>query len=1117
MKKHILCIVCLLFVTVGQSQTKLFPIRIDHKWGFVNDDGEQVIAPKYDAVGVFDNCNYTNMLLKGSIGLVHKNGEELFIQGANALRVFDDSTVAVRKDTLWGAFNMKGTELIPTAFTSIVPDSLGNLMVQIGDSVGLKTRDNRFLLACKYHSIESSKELYYKGTTKDSVRYISKLGETLLTGRNGQYQEENWPMVLDQNGMESGSILHVEKMRRSPIYQKCKLIKGTDYLLVLENGETVLYNALNGAQFPIPEGSSVKPYVNGFYKYFKNGKQGILNARGAVVLPASFDNITLRNGLFLVYNNQQFGLYQTSGKATLPVAYENIYRDPSGLWMIQKQRLLGCAKPNGTVILEPVFQQTQVIDRQLRGNYGDNKIAFIEFDEAWNVTDKFIYKNVKTVFLDFGRVNGPLVPRVGIADSSIQQNEKKSPPKYWFKSKANRKWGFRREDGSLRHSAKFDFIEHFNASGFTKTLERIPSDAPVKVLDGEYYQNRRCGIAFTANGNYLAPPKYWHVFKSELRVTDAAYVKVLRYDGFSQIIMRDDAKPVKKLFTYLDTLVEDMARYNVGGNLVVNEDKNYRTNLCTQREFQQRHSISPVGTDIRSLALMNTSYVRFDYGKWGFLAKDGSNVIDAVYDFVYPFYKGTAIVKYNNQWGVIDKDGNFIVKPLYWNVKRVEYNGKVFFHVFKKQARFGLIDTEGNTVLYPEFLKAGNFKQGMLAVKYKQGWTFIDSTQQLISTPQYEEVRDFRNGRAAVKKGGKWGFINRQGDVVVMPTYNKVLSYSCNRAWAFVRGKWYLLDRTGKPVSKYTFKNPSPFTNKVAFVQKANGTTDYGLLNIEGDFIVKPRFASVSPFNHFGVAVVETKGLKALLTVQGNFQTEFEYTRIDSFSCGWAVAQKNGAQVLLHYSGRTKPLQGTYQSIEQFQHGVARVSLEARYGYIDTSGREIIPCSLTRARPFSEGKAFIQRKGLGTQCINTSGEVLFSTKGWVQYDFKEGKAVVRREGKSYFVDSIGTVLFDKGFKSAKPFSEGSGRVKIGKKWAVINEYGQMLNGPKFVKIKTYNCPVAVVKRSGSYGLFSDEGKVVLDIIYDEMQLSEERYYFLSVQDKVGHYDLAGTWVWEPSR
>lgn len=1076
-----------------------------------------MIAPKYDAVGVFDNCNYTNMLVNGHIGLVHKNGEELFIQGADALRVFDDSTVAVRVDTSWGAHNMQGKELIPAIYTSMSTDARGNFRIQKGDSLGIKTRNNQNIVLCRFNSIKHVKGQYYRASTADSVLYYSENGTSILKGHLGQYSDENWPMVLDQNELGKGTVLHVESMLRSPVYHKCQLIRDADYQLSLETDETVLYNAQSGVQFPIPEGSTVRPYANGFYKYFKNGKQGILNARGAIVLPASFDNITLGNGLFLVYNNQQYGLYQTSGKDILPVAYENIYRDPSGLWIIQKQRLLGCTKPNGALIMEPVFQQIQVIDLQLRGDYGDNKIAFVEFDEAWNVTDRFIYKNVKTVFLDFGRVNGPVVPRVGAADSNALQNEKKSPPKYWFKSKVNRKWGFKREDGSLRHTAKFDFIEHFPASEFTTTLERISSDAPIEVLDGEYYQNRRCGIAFTANGNYLATPKYWHIFTSELRSADAAYVKVLRYDGFSQIVMRDDARPVKKLFTYLDTLVEDMARYNVGGNLVVNEDENYRTNLCTQREFQQRHSISPVGTDVRSLARMNSSYVRFDYGKWGFLAKDGSNAIDAVYDFVYPFYKGTAIVKYNDQWGVIDKTGNFIVKPLYWNVKRVEYNGKMFFHVFKKQARFGLIDTDGNTVLYPEFLRAGNFKEGMLAVKYKQGWTFIDSTHQPISAPQYEEVQNFSNGRAAVKKDGKWGFINKQGDVVVMPGYNKVLPYSCNRAWAFTRGKWYLLDRAGKTVGNNTFKNPGTFTKKAAFVQKESGNTDYGLLDIDGNYIVKPRFESVTSFNQYGVAVVEDKGLKALLKTDGSLLMDLQFLKIDSFSCGWAVAQTKEAQVLLHYTGKTRTLAGTYQYIERFHNGVARVSFEARYGYIDTNGKEIIPCNLPRARPFAEGKAFIQRKGLGTQCINTKGEVLFSTKGWVQFDYREGKAIIRKEGQSYFIDSAGTVLFDRGFKAAKPFSKGSGRVKIGKKWAVINEYGQMLNGAKFVKIKTYNCPMTVVKRSGSYGLFNSEGKVVLDIIYDEMQLSEERYFFLSVQDKVGHYDLAGTWVWEPSR
>lgn len=1119
LKKLMLCIALLWTVTLGHSQDKLFPIRVNYEWGFVNSDGKEVIAPKYDAVGHFGTNSYTNILLNGSVGLVHKNGQELFIPKVNTVRVLNDSTVAVRKDTLWGMYDMQGQERVSIKYGRILSTPAGHVQVQKGDSIGIKDRNNNYLLFCRFSSISYHIKGYYKATSPDSCHYFSFDGELLLEGIRNQFDESNWPVVIDQDNDSSGTVLHVLNQIRSPKFMSCKLAAGKEYTLNSIEGKSLLYNAETGNSISVPENSRVLPYTSGYYKYFKDGKQGILNAQGRILLPAAFDAITLNNNLFLVNNNRLYGLYHTNGRRVLPAQYSNIYRDPSGLWMLQNGELLGCAKPNGTRIMSPVFRRIQIIDRQLRGDYGEGQVAFVEFDEAWNITDRFIYKNVKTVFLDFGRVNGPVTPPLSSINSSIRQNNQNSPPEGWFQSQFNRKWGFRRPDSSLRHKAKFDIVKHFDSSALTRTYERIPADASVEVLDGKYYQNARRGVAHTENGNYLVVPKYWQVFESELRMTDAGYVRVLRYDGKMQAIMRETGQPVKKLYTFLDSLEEGMARYNVNGNIVASENKNYRTNLFQQGEFHRLCGIRPITESMQERRKIDRSYIRFDYGKWGFLNKDGANAIDATFDFVYPFYKGTAIVKYNGRWGVIDKKGDFVIKPLYYNVKRVEYEGKVFFHVFKKQARFGLIDTAGNTVLYPEFLKAANFKGGMLAVKYKRGWTFIDSTLQTVCDAKYEEVRDFSNGRAAVKKNGKWGFINRLGDVVVLPTYSQVMPYRNQCAWVSKRGKWYLINHRGKTIGDQSYRSPYPFSYGVAFAQKQGNNTDFGLVNASGEFIVKPRFSAVSTFNEYGVAVVSRKNRSALILPDGSFRTEFDFLKIDTFHCGWAIANTVSGKVLLHHSGRTRPIKENYQSIEPFINGVARVTFGDLYGYLDTNGREIIPCTLTKARPFSEGKAFIQQRGLGTQCINTRGEVLFSMRGWVQYDYQENMAIVRKEGRSYFMDTLGTLLFDQSFKAARPFSQGSGRVKVGKKWAVINVHGQMLNSPKFVKIKTFNTQNTVVKRSGSYGLFDSEGSVVLDVMYDEMDLDENRYFFLSIQDKVGHYDLAGegAWVWEPSR
>ena len=52
-------------------------------------------------------------------------------------------------------------------------------------------------------------------------------------------------------------------------------------------------------------------------------------------------------------------------------------------------------------------------------------------------------------------------------------------------------------------------------------------------------------------------------------------------------------------------------------------------------------------------------------GKWGYINKDGKNVIKPMFDQARPFSYGFAAVKQGELWGYIDKKGNWMKKPQY--------------------------------------------------------------------------------------------------------------------------------------------------------------------------------------------------------------------------------------------------------------------------------------------------------------------------------------------------------------------------------------------------------------------------------------------------------------------
>jgi len=98
---------------------------------------------------------------------------------------------------------------------------------------------------------------------------------------------------------------------------------------------------------------------------------------------------------------------------------------------------------------------------------------------------------------------------------------------------------------------------------------------------------------------------------------------------------------------------------------------------------------------------------------------------------------------------------------------RKEVNGSLLY---------GIIDTEGKTVIDFKFEELKVPSDGMIAFKKYGKWGFIDYTGKVVIEPTYDEAYAFSNGLCQVKIANKFGFIDSQNKMVIAPTYNDILS-----------------------------------------------------------------------------------------------------------------------------------------------------------------------------------------------------------------------------------------------------------------------------------------------------------------------------------------------------
>jgi hypothetical protein len=131
-----------------------------------------------------------------------------------------------------------------------------------------------------------------------------------------------------------------------------------------------------------------------------------------------------------------------------------------------------------------------------------------------------------------------------------------------------------------------------------------------------------------------------------------------------------------------------------------------------------------------------------------------------------------AQAKVNHRWGLINRDGKFIVKPKYSRILR---GNDTIIQVYDPESRgVGFIDVYGNTIIEPTLFWARNFSEGLCAVAVgkpaEHKWGFINRLGEMVIQAKFDSAWNFEEGFAPVKVGDKWGYIDRKGNFIWKPS-----------------------------------------------------------------------------------------------------------------------------------------------------------------------------------------------------------------------------------------------------------------------------------------------------------------------------------------------------------
>jgi hypothetical protein len=217
----------------------------------------------------------------------------------------------------------------------------------------------------------------------------------------------------------------------------------------------------------------------------------------------------------------------------------------------------------------------------------------------------------------------------------------------------------------------------------------------------------------------------------------------------------------------------------------------------------------------------------------------------------------------------------------------------------------------------------------------------------------------------------------------------------------------------------------------------------------------------------------------------------------------------------------------------------AIVKLDKKWGFIDKTGKEIIPVIYEQAGYFYEevtsvkenGKWYIidtmnNRKPVRRDIDNLASfqEGLAAVKlrgqsGWGFMDkqekivipplyespssFQNGLADVKRDGKTGFINKKGKVVVPLHYDGYPHFSDGMAAVSLNDKYGFVNTKGTLVIPIQYSNVYSFYDGMAIIPISGKYGCINKKGETVIPFIYDEMYSAEGD--FAVVKDGKGYF------------
>lgn len=655
--------------------------------------------------------------------------------------------------------------------------------------------------------------------------------------------------------------------------------------------------------------------ASGFDVFKENGKVGLRDDNGKVIIPAKYEALGWSDAPFKVVDNVvgykeggYWGLITLDNKVITKSLFEDLYPGDGSLLIARKKSNLslrivsGCISTSGREVLPFLYDGIKLANlRAIVYTFIGNEYRYglVDLDNRTLIPQQ--YQNIKPV---------------GTLRFAVQNFENK----FALFSDAGKQMTPFSIDRISDYKKNFAIIYQNTSQGLLDAQGNVriqPVYREIKIEDDGSVFHRDIDEWFFLDGqNQLLHKKNADVIKP----IDKNLLQVSISDA---VQLTDDAlKPISQtVFAGLDDFSDNVAVYSSGGKfgiarrdgsvvlparfdkltrehdyfkggLVLGDKESWslldkQGNMLSAKSYEQMHPFTG-----RIFPVTNRGF-------WGALDENGKEVIACAYDSIVQQLGDLVVVKFKGQYGIVALPEVWKVTPRANRIKlisadrfleqdsRMTYlkslSGNIIYFTDNKidlmpthlveyvpSGALWQIDLDGVIVnrkiqpdgsierIYPE-------TEGLRGIKKNGQYGFVDAQGRLRIANRYEGIEPFSEHLAAAQIRGRWGFINHEDKIAIQPVYDEVSAFHGGVSVVKQKGLYGLIDKTGKLLLLPRYESVAVLGSGNVLI-KQSGL--YGLADKSGNVLINPKYHSLQDEGNDYV-IVERDGKYGVVTSKG--------------------------------------------------------------------------------------------------------------------------------------------------------------------------------------------------------------------------------------------------------